>query len=291
MSVDKLQERIRKLKNALVVDFGLLPEHIPPQLMEQTGNYPEAYGVFCKELLTGLKDSVPAVRFHFSEFALLGGLGVEILRDVLFHAKAQGFYVLLDGVESLSAVSAVRNADLLFGESEMLAFDGLILSAYPGSDVLRPYISRLNESGKSIFVVARTANKTASEIQDLLSGSRLTHMAMVEVVNRFAQQIIGKCGYSQLGVVAAATSPDSLRAIRGKFREIFLLLDGYDYPNANAKNCSHAFDRLGHGAAACAGITVTASWQEEMEPEDYVGCAVLAVERLKRNLNRYITIL
>ena len=32
MSVDKLQERIRKLKNPSVVDFNLLPEHIPPHI-------------------------------------------------------------------------------------------------------------------------------------------------------------------------------------------------------------------------------------------------------------------
>ncbi len=291
MSVDKLQEKIRKMKNPLILDLGVLPEHIPPQLLEQTGNYSEAYGVFCKELLAGLKAHVPAVRLHFGEFALMGGLGVEILRDVLSHAKAQGYYVLLDGIDTLSPISAERNAHWLFGEGVYWEFDGLILSAYAGSDVMRPYIDRMEASGKDLFVVARTSNKTAIEIQDLLSGSRLAHMAMADIVNRYAPPFVGKCGYSSVGLVAGASSAESLRTLRPKFKNLFFLLDGFDYPNANAKNCSFAFDKLGHGAAACAGTSITAAWQEEKEPEDYVACAVRSAERLKRNLGRYITVL
>ena len=72
---------------------------------------------------------------------------------------------------------------------------------------------------------------------------------------------------------------------------MFLLLDGYDYPNANAKNCSFAFDKLGHGAAACAGVSVTAAWMEEDSENTYVTLAVEAAERMKKNLTRYVTIL
>ena len=291
MSIDRLQEKIRKTKNPLAIDFGVLQEHIPPQLLEKSGSFLEAYGIFCKELLFGLKDIVPAVRFHFVDFAIMGGLGVEILRDVLSFAKSQGYYIFLDGIEALSPMSAQRNADALFGENVLCAFDALIVTAYPGSDVIRPYTERIKSSGKDLFVVARTSNKTAVEIQDLLSGSRLTHMAMADIANRFASPFVGKCGYSSLGLVAAASSADSLRSLRGKFKDMFYLLDGCDYPNANAKNCSYAFDKLGHGAVACAGISVTAAWREEREPEDYVACAARSADRLKKNLNRYITIL
>lgn len=279
------------MKNPMVLDLGVLPEHIPPQILEQTGNFPEAYAAFCKELLTGLKGYIPAIRVHFAEFALIGGLGVEILRDVLSHAKEQGYYIFLDGIEALSPVSAERNAYWLFGMNTLWEFNGLIISAYAGSDVLKPYIDRITESGRELFVIARTSNKSATEIQDLLTGSRLAHMAVADIVNRFAPQFVGKLGYSSVGIVAAASAAESLRTLRGKFKDLFFLLDGLDYPNANAKNCSYAFDKLGHGAAVCAGTSVTAAWQEERAPEDYVSCAVRSAERLKKNLSRYITIL
>lgn len=290
MSVDKLQERIRKLKNATVVDFTVLPEHIPPNILEENKDFCEAYFVFAKSLLHGLKDIVPAVRFDFSAFALYGARGLDALEAILREVKDMGYYVLLNGVEMLSVQLAEQAAQMLFSKECRWHFDGLITTSYIGSDAIRPYVTHMKESGKALFTVVRTANKSAPEIQDLLTGSRLSHLAKTDMVNRFAEPTIGKSGYSNIGVLAAASSADSLRTLRSKYKYLFLLLDGYDYPNANAKNCSYAFDKLGHGAAACAGTSVTAAWQENTEV-DYVTAAVFAAERLKKNLNRYITVL
>lgn len=291
MSIDKLQEKIRKMKNPLAVDFSVLPEHIPSYILEATGSYPKAYAQFCKGLLEGLKLAVPAVRFDFGAFALMGVEGLEILEDVLCFAKTCGYYVLLDGVESLSAQSAARGAQQLLSQECKWYFDGLIMTAYIGSDGIRPYAEKLKSTGKDLFVVARTANRTAPETQDLLSGSRLAHMAKADIINRFAEPLVGRCGYSQVAVMAAASSADSLRSLRSKYKYLFLLLDGSDYPNANAKNCSFAFDTLGHGALACAGLSVTAAWMENGNPTDYIVAAVNAAERAKKNLTRYVTIL
>lgn len=290
MSVDRLQEKIRKLKNPSVVDITVLPEIIPPYILQGHESVCQAYREFAKTLLDGLKDVVPAVRFDFGSFALYGSEGLDALSEILSLAKNLGYYVLLNGVEMLSAQTAQNAAEILFSDDCKWHFDGLIISAYIGSDGIRPYISRLNSSGKALFIVARTANKSAPEIQDLLTGSRLVHGAKTDIVNRFADTALGKCGYSQVAIMAAASSADSLRTLRTKYKNLFMLLDGCDYPNSNAKNCSFAFDRLGHGAAACAGASITAAWQDE-QPENYVLAAVCAAERLKKNLNRYITIL
>ena len=61
MSVDVLQEKIRKTKNPTVVELGMCLSQLPPQFTsDATG-----YCAFCKELLAGLKGSVPAVRVSF----------------------------------------------------------------------------------------------------------------------------------------------------------------------------------------------------------------------------------
>lgn len=288
MSVDKLQEKIRKVKNPSVLDMTVYQKQLPPYLMEAEGSFPAAYARFCRDLLLGLKGTVPAVRFSFSFFALMGAAGLELLPKLLTNAGDLGYYVLLDGVEALSAQSAENGAKLL----SQMPCDGIIVSAYIGSDALKPYVKQLKETGKSLFVVLRTANKTATELQDLMTGSRLVYMVGAHMANHLGEPYVGRCGYSQVGGLAAASSADCLRQIRSKYPKLFLLLDGYDYPNANAKNCSYAFDRLGHGAAACAGSSITAAWQEEgAEENDYVACAVRAAERMKKNLTRYITVL
>ena len=67
MSVDVLQEKIRKTKNPSVLDLNLSMADLPAQF-EKTG---EGYGAFCRELLDGLKGMVPGVRVSFSSFAQL----------------------------------------------------------------------------------------------------------------------------------------------------------------------------------------------------------------------------
>lgn len=292
MSIDKLQEKIRKLKNPSVVDFGMLPEHIPPHIQERDSDFLNAYTYVCTELLRGLKTVVPAVRFSIGAMALYSADGMVVLYNLLREARESGYYVFLDCPDAFSAQNAKRAAELLMGDNSQLPFDGLIINAYIGSDSLKPYCAGLKETGKDLFVTVRTSNKSAPEIQDLLTGSRLVHMAMADVVNRYAEPLVGRSGYSQVAAVAAASSAGSLKTLREKYKQLFLFLDGYDYPNANAKNCSNAFDRLGHGAIACAGTSITAAWQESVgDEQDFVQLAIESAERMRKNLTRYVTIL
>ena len=118
------------------------------------------------------------------------------------------------------------------------------------------------------------------------------YIALADQLNRLGAPLVGKGGYSQLAGVGSASSADCLRNLRNKYNSLFLLIDGADYPNANIKNCSSAFDKLGHGAVACVGLSVTAAWKNECsEGVDFVDAACRSVERIKKNFARYITIL
>ena len=289
MEIDRLQEKIRRMKNPSVINTSILPEHIPLSIMETAGNFCGAREKFLTELLNGLKDIVPAVRFSFSMYALAGGEGLDSLQRLLQKAHSLGYYVIFDGPEALSEQEAQHAATALLGEENPWYFDGLVLPVYIGRDALKPYADRLKACGKDLFAVVRTANKTATDLQDLLTGTRLMHLANADIVNSYAPGMLGRCAYSQMAILASASSADSLRSLRGKYKDIFLLLDGCDYPNANAKNCSYAFDPLGHGAAACLGLSVVAAWQQG--EGDYVELAIEAALRMKKNLLRYITIL
>ena len=286
MSVDMLQEKIRKTKNPAIVLFEAFPQWIPTQLLEERG-VAEGCEAFFTQLLSGLKGHVGAVRFGFGSFALLGANGLQALSRLLAQAKLQGFYVLLDAPEALSPMAA-KNTAAVLSEDPAYPFDALVISSYLGSDVLKAYLP-LCKQGKSLFSIVRTANKSAPEIQDLLTGGRLVHTAVADIISRQGDAYMDKCGFSRVGVMASASAADSLRALRGKYPKLFLLLDGYDYPNSNAKNCSFAFDKLGHGAAACAGESVIAAWKET--ESDPVEAAVEAVQRMKKNLTRYTTVL
>ena len=288
MSIDILQEKIRKSKNPSVLELAVPVSDLPPWFARNA----EGYAAFCRELMEYLKGTVPAVRVSFASFALLGHDGLYHLSETLKRAGELGYYVLMDAPEILSPASAKMTAEALLGTESIYPCDGLVIASYLGSDVIKPFLPYCKKEKKSLFVVARTANKSAPELQDLLAGGRLVHAAAADHVNRYGADTAGKFGYTNVGILAAASSAESLRNLRSKYPKLFLLLDGYDYPNANAKNCSNAFDKYGHGAAACGGTGITCAWKEAgSEGEDYPEQAKSAAERMKKNLTRYVTVL
>lgn len=287
MSVDKLQEKIRKLKNPTVIDFTLTSDQIPQFLLEQEENSVNAYGRFCCDLLNALKGIVPAVRFSYGFFSLLGPDGLTLLQKLLNIAKNHGFYIFLDVCEV--APHTVEFAAKKFCE---LPVDAFVSSQYTGEDAITPYVKACKAAGKSVFVNLRTPNKSAAQLQDLMTGSRLVHMAGADIVKRIGESYVGKSGYSSVAGVSAANAANSVRSLRGKYKNMFLMIDGYDYSNANAKNCSFAFDNLGHGAVVCAGSSVTCAWRDEdADSRNYTESAVRAAEKMRKNLTRYVTIL
>ena len=292
MSIDLLQDKIRKLKNPSVIDFGVTPEHLPQHLLDEEGSVLKAYCRFCRELMAGMKHLVPAVRFSFATFALMSPEGMVELSNLLNEARGMGFYVILDGPAVLSPWDADRTASWCFREGSRYPCDGLAINPYIGSDAIKPFLPYCRDAGKDLYLIIRTANKSAAELQDLMTGTRLVHGAAADLVNRYGEPIVGKCGYSRVCAMVSASAPDSLRNLRANYKRTFLLVDGLDYPSGNAKNCSYAFDRLGHGAAVCAGPSVTAAWlEQETDGTDYIEQAVQAAERMKKNITRYITVL
>ena len=205
MSIDMLQEKIRKLKNPSMVELMLPLAALPPRYAHDA----KGYGEFCRDLLGGLKGIIPAVRLSFGVFALLGGDGLQELAQTLNTARNMGYYTVLDAPELLSPTAAQITAEAFFGGETDYPCDGLVVSGYLGSDIIKPFLPGCREGKKDLFVTARTGNKSAPELQDLLCGSRLVHTVAVDLINRFAPEAVGKLGYSRIGALTAASSAES----------------------------------------------------------------------------------
>lgn len=292
MSIDVLQGKIRKTRCPIMLELAASISELPAHILSESPSAAEGYAFVCRELLDTLKGTVPAVRVSFSSFALLGPEGMAQLTAILQYAKKLGYYVTLDAPEILGVRSAQRTAEVVFAEDSAFPCDSVILLSYLGTDCVKPFLNSCKTANKDVFVAVRTANRSAPELQDLLAGGRLVHVAAADLVNRCADGMSGKRGYSPVGVMSAANAPDSLRSLRAKYPRLFLLVDGYSAVGANAKNCAYAFDKFGHGAIVCGGGSILRAWQQaESDGSDYLNQAEATVERMKRNLSRYITIL
>ena len=62
MSIDKLQEKIRKTKNPTMMDLSLSPWDIPQMVRSQFESAAAAYGAYCEMLLKQMKGWIPGIR-------------------------------------------------------------------------------------------------------------------------------------------------------------------------------------------------------------------------------------
>ncbi|MBR2048823.1 MAG: hypothetical protein IJ960_09535 [Oscillospiraceae bacterium] len=279
MSIDVLQNKIRKLKNPSAVVFTPDPELIPGG--QSVRDY---FGA----LLEALRDHVAAARFDVAEYALYPG-GLEDLSALTVTAKAMGYYVILDWTALESVGRAKRSAEAILKEQRW-SCDAMVISCYGGTDILKPWFKAAGKD-RDLFPVIKTANKSGTELQDLQTGGRFVYTAAADLISRLGETAMERCGYSRLGVTAGCYNAASLRTLRQNYPKLFLLVDGLDQTGCNAKNASYAFDQLGHGALVCAGESILGAWKEGEERPDPVTAALEAAERMRKNLNRYVTIL
>lgn len=287
MSIDVLQNKIRKLKNPTALWLCPTLQMIPPAVLEGCDNPTQAIGSYCIELLEALSESIGAVRVSFDAFAVFGPQGLEQLALVLDKAKALKYYVIFDWQHLESGPMAESCAKAILKE-ELWKCDAVTVCSYGGSEAVKPYIQAAGK--KSVFVSVKTGNKSGSELQDLQTGGRMVYLAAADLITRWGEGAMERCGYSRVAAVAGAVNSASLRTLRQKYPKLFLLVEGLEVSGANAKNCSYAFDKMGHGAVVCAEASILEAWKER-EDADYLAAAKDAADRIKRNLTRYVAVL
>ena len=306
MAVDVLQAKIRKLKNPTMVcicpTIRELPLHIKEDARHKYGQTlraaAEAYKAFSFGILDALKDTVPAVSVISGAFSALGADGVAAMQEVLSYAASLGYYVLLDLMRADLGTTAEDLANACFGKIQVgeesftpYACDGVLMSGFLGSDAVKPFAEFCRE-GKNVFIVARSSNKSAREVQDLLSGDRVVYQVMADLAMRWSTNLFGKNGYSEIGAVVGATYPQTMQLLREKYDRLFFLVPGYGAQGGTAKNVQFAFDRFGHGAIVAASRSIICAWQKTgSDGSDYTACAVEAAHKMKNDIGKYVVIL
>ena len=287
MSMDVLKNKIRRLRNPSALTIAPTLDSLPPACLTEYENPVRGMGEYCCRVLEALKGQLPAVKVSFGAFSLLGPEGLRELQKVLDTAKELDYYVILDW-QRQEDEPAARAAAKLILSSGMWKCDGVVLSCYAGSGSVKPYITEANKEKKDVYVVLKTGGKSGSELQDLQTGGRTVYTAAADLLTRWGDQTLERCGYSRVAGVGNASHLASLRTLREKYPKMFLLVDGLEAGNANARNASFAFDNMGYGALVCSNLLT--AWIEN-PANDPVEEVVAAAQRMKRNVTTYVTVL
>jgi len=311
MSFDRLQERIDELRNPTVVGLDTALEYIPPQIlekhMEAAGETLEAAASAVYEFNTGLIDAlydiVPAIKPQMAYYEALGFDGVRALRMTCNYAKSKGMYVIFDGKRNdigstAEAYSAAYLGTVKVGGSELRPFDAdaLTVNAYTGSDGIKPFIGMAVKQDKAIFVLVKTSNPSAGELQDMFISEqaatapagpdRRLYTAVGDLMEEISRGTTGKYGFTRVGAVVGATYPEEIGFLRSRLKNTFFLVPGYGAQGGAAQNAARAFDGKGHGAIINSSRAVIAAWKKN--GGSYAAAARAEALRMRDELREHI---
>ena len=305
MSVDTLQANIRKLKNPTALGLDLQADLIPRPILDAAikdqGRTPEAlasaFMTYGEALLDRLREVIPAVKLNSAYFEAMGEAGFQTMRRPCCRAKEMGYFVVLEtmrsDVEDAAALCAQTYLGSLSIDGEAVSLfdaDAVCINAFTGSDGIRPYLPYCKDQDKSIFILAKTSNKSSREVQDLISGDRVIPTVMTDLAMRWSTDLFAQSGYSEIGVVVGATHPTVLRQMREIYDRLFFLVPGYGMQGGTAKDVQYAFDRFGHGAVIASSRSLLGAWKKT-ESDDYLASVYRAALKMREDISRYVTVI
>ena len=171
---------------------------------------------FNAAIVEAVRDVAVAFKPNLAFYEALGSGGIEALERTIevIRERAPGTLIVADAKRGDMASSNVQYARALF---ETWDFDAATVHGYLGGEALDPFLSY---DGKGVFVLCRTSNPGARELQDarLSSGGRLFE----EVASRASQWN----SRGNVGLVVGATYPDDLAVVRGLCPDMPVLLPG-----------------------------------------------------------------
>ena len=308
MSFDVLQEKIRGMKNPTVAGLDARLEYVPPHIREEMiAAYgetrkaaAEAIYTFNCGLMDALSDIVPAVKPQAAYYENLGWEGMEMLERTIQYAKQKGFFVIADIKRGDIGSTATAYAEgwlgkTTVGESKLAGFDAdcVTVNGYMGSDAVKPFLTVAEEEDKCLFVLVRTSNPSAVELQDMVAGDRVVYTVMAELVERWGKDTQGsKYGFSRVGAVTGATYPSDLRRLRKQMPNTFFLVPGYGAQGGTAEDVAYAFDPYGRGAIVNSSRGIMCAWQKTgQEGRDYAEAARQAALAMRDDIRAVTPIL
>jgi orotidine-5'-phosphate decarboxylase len=162
-------------------------------------------------------------------------------------ARQAGLLVVADGKRGDVPITAAAYAAALVGETRTpwgpvagLGADAFTVNPLLGEDALEPLIAAAGDAGAGVFVLVRTTNPGAAELQDTPEGKPL-HERLAAIVAAAADRLPGHGALSGAGAVVGATAPELIGRLRELMPRAIFLIPGVGPQGGRAADLAAAF--------------------------------------------------
>jgi len=139
--------------------------------------------------------------------------------------------------------------------------DFVTLNPYMGYDTLGPFLPYLKQGNKGVFVLVRTSNEGAKDIQDQDVANKKLYQVVGEGLEHLGTSYLGQCGYSAIGAVIGCTNTEEAVKIRKMLDKTFFLIPGYGTQGGTAHDVASLL-KNGNGGVVNASRSILLHYQK-----------------------------
>ena len=203
--------------------IGLDPH--PELLSELSGD-----GVyrFCASVIEETADLAAAFKPNIAFFERFGSEGIDVLKSIITLIP-EDIPVILDAKRGDIASTANAYVDAVF---QQLGVDAVTINPYLGYDSIVPFVE---DPTKGVFVLCKTSNPGASDLQDLLvSSPSLEEKKAAYTLYEHVAWLVDEWNQNDnMGIVVGATQVKSLEKVRALAPDLWILAPGIGAQGGN----------------------------------------------------------
>ncbi|MFO0980531.1 MAG: orotidine-5'-phosphate decarboxylase [Planctomycetota bacterium] len=251
--MDRLACAVAGKRSSVCVGLDPLPAKLPADVWpdgQRSGDPAQqarAVLEFNRRVIDAVCESAVAVKPQIAFYERLGAAGWLAYVRTIEAAHRKGLIVIGDIKRGDIGSTAAAYAEAHLGTGAEYA-DAITLNPLFGSDGLQPFIERAQQTGAGLYLLVRTSNPSAAELQDLAADGQPLYLWIARLLSKLMGSWTRTGRYHDLGAVVGATNPEQLRVLRAALPRAPFLLPGYGAQGASARDCLPAFDADGNGA-------------------------------------------
>lgn len=282
MVIDRLYEKVA-LNGHVCVGLDTDYSYLPTAMAERFPNVEDGLFEFNRALIDATLDVAACYKVQIAYYESYGIAGLRAYQKTLAYLREKKAVIIADIKRGDIAKTAEMYAKAHFtGDFEA---DFITLSPYMGLDSLSPYLPYFEKQEKGAFVLIRTSNEGAKDIEYLPTENNLRVYHVVgQKINEMGKPYIGKCGYSSIGGVMGCTHADEAVEIRAMLDSTFFLIPGYGAQGGKAEDIAK-YLRDGNGGVVNSSRGILLAYRKQENGEsDFAGCARAEAIRMRDDI-------
>lgn len=261
---DRLHSAVTRTNSVLVAGLDPrledLPGFVTTAALAREGTWEDQieYGlrVYLDAALGAIEGRVPCIKPNVAFFEQYGIGGLKAFAYCLQRARAMGLITIADAKRGdIGSTAQAYSAAFLgrvnvFGTSRpVFDADALTVSPYLGFDTLEEFINDCVTYQKGLFVLVKTSNPGAADLQNLrvddsdsATEPALVHERVASFVMAQGSKLLGQhARLTGLGAVVGATYPKEAQRLRTLMPHAWFLIPGYGAQGASASDAVAGF--------------------------------------------------